>query len=68
MQSIPLQNDPFVDLFNEIATTSFRRQPYYWQSLVGSTILRSNFHNTRIQQLCVRPTGGGKTLLFTVIA
>ena len=66
---IPLPNDPFINLFNKIAATSFCQNLYYWQSLVGSMILHSEYHNTHIQQLCVRPTGGGKTLLwFTVIA
>jgi superfamily II DNA helicase RecQ len=59
---------PHMGLFHQISVSSFQKEPYHWQVLVGGTVLHSVASNRSIQQLCVRPTGGGKTLLFTVLA
>jgi len=60
--------EPYIGQFNQISVSSFRKNPYHWQAIVGSTILHAVQSNNSINQLCVRPTGGGKSLLFTVLA
>ena len=59
---------PHMGLFHQTSVSSFNKQPYHWQVLVGGTVLQYVASNNSIHQLCVRPTGGGKTLLFTVLA
>ena len=62
------QDDQYASLFNQSCYNTFHKVPYQWQTAVGSSILRFNASSIGIKQLCIRPTGGGKTLLFTGIA
>ena len=54
--------------FHTIIFVVFRKTPYDWQTAVGTEILSAVEKKQRIHTLCVRPTGGGKTLLFTTTA
>ena len=42
--------------------------PWNWQTQVGGQILRLRSEKHLVRQLCVRPTRGGKTLLFHTLA
>ena len=57
-----------MDQFKNTCTTLFLQTPYEWQTAVGSTIFASHTTKTSICQLLVRPTGGGKTLVYTAIS
>ena len=49
--------------------TAFAKTPYPWQQTnVGSLIVAYQFANLALKLLLVRPTGGGKTLVFTSAA
>ena len=58
----------FQQAFRDKCLSSYRLYPYEWQSNVGGFILQQNHHSKECKYLCVRPTGGGKTLLFKCIA
>lgn len=65
--------DPFLDEykteFNTKCIETYTKQPYQWQTDVGGSMLRwIHTKDTAIHQLCIRPTGGGKSLLFTTVA
>ena len=61
--------DQYETEFNHKCFDTFSKQPYKWQSDVGGSMLRSKRTEERaIHQLCIRPTGGGKSLLFTTLA
>ena len=60
----------YTSKFNTTCSNLFSKTPYKWQMDVGASMLRS-IHSTdaaTIYQLCVHPTGGGKSLLFTTLA
>ena len=57
-----------MELIHQTAVSSFQKEPYHWQVMIGSTVLHAVASNNWIHKFCVRPTGGGKTLLFTVLA
>ncbi len=63
--SIP---SPFAVDFNSVCRSTFHVNPYPWQTGVGSKILQAHYEKKEIRTLMVRPTGGGKTLVFTSIA
>ena len=63
----PIQ-DVFEQLFQNTAQANFHMTPWTWQTQVGGQILRLRSEKQVIRQLCVRPTGGGKTLLFHTLA
>ena len=50
--------------FNSICRNTFHRTPYQWQPGIGSTLLRAYHNKIMMRLLLVRPTGGGKTLVF----
>ena len=56
------------NLFIETSTTVFDLVPHLWQVQVGTSILNAITRNESIKYLCVRPTGGGKSLVFNVVA
>ena len=60
--------DPYTTKIISSAIDLFNKTPYAWQAEVGSGILRGVDSNSSIRYLCVRPTGGGKTLLFAATA
>jgi superfamily II DNA helicase RecQ len=56
-------------LYNEIVSTTqllFRLQPYEWQIQIIQEIVLSHRSNNQMNMLIVRPTGGGKTLVYQV--
>ena len=65
--STPLSS-PFQQQFIHTCIQSFNIVPYPWQYLVGEEILRYHSFGSSIKKLLVRPTGGGKTLVFTTVA
>ncbi len=60
--------DVFEQLFQNTAQASFHTTPWTWQRKVGGEILRLRSEKEAVRYLCVRPTGGGKTLLFHTLA
>jgi ATP-dependent DNA helicase RecQ len=55
-------------LFHQTAISVFHKTPYEWQVKVGASILSAVSRGESMRYLCVRPTGGGKTLVFTTNA
>ena len=56
-------------LYNEIVSTTqrlFQVQPYEWQIQIIRDIVLSHRSNNKQNMLVVRPTGGGKTLVYQV--
>ena len=68
MTSNTNNNDAFEALFTTTAQTSFNMTPRNWQRRLGRRILRDKSVRGGFRQLCIQPTGGGKTLLFHTIA
>ena len=68
MSSNTSNSNPNSHLFSHTAHNVFRLTPHPWQELVGGKILDSVEKKESIQYLCVRPTGGGKSLVFNVLA
>jgi hypothetical protein len=68
MSTNPVQSDQYTTNFTSTCTGTFNRTPFHWQIEIGSSILRLQGHGIGAKQLCIRPTGGGKTLLFTAVA
>ena len=62
--------DQYKSEFNSKCIDTFSKHPSYkWQSDVEDLMLRSErTEQSAIHQLCIRPTGGGKSLLFTTLA
>ena len=54
--------------FIDTANTSFNTDPYKWQYELGGMALEAVASNNPFCLLCVRPTGGGKSLLYQVLA
>ena len=53
--------DEYKTHFNTISNDIFFKAPYQWQTELGASILYMKLD-------CVRPTSGGKSLLFTTLA
>ena len=56
-------------LYNEIVSTTqrlFQVRPYEWQIQIIRDIVISHRSNNKQNMLVVRPTGGGKTLVYQV--
>ena len=64
--------DPVYDsiklCFQQTCFNTFGKIPYQWQTDVGTFVLGCHLINSPLKLLLVRPTGGGKTLVFTSIA
>jgi superfamily II DNA helicase RecQ len=54
--------------FVKTCMNTFAKTPYTWQTNVGSFIYGCHLLNSPLKLLLVRPTGGGKTLVFTSVA
>ena len=54
--------------FVQTCINTFPKTPYTWQTNVGSFILGCHLLTSPLKLLLVRPTGGGKTLVFTSVA
>ena len=64
----PPPPNTFEKVFINTSLASFNTTPYYWQYFLGGRLLEAHANNSSITQLCVRPTGGGKSLLYQVTA
>ena len=62
------QITPYEKEFITIAKTSFNIIPFKWQYSIGGLMIESIKKKRVSNILCVRPTGGGKSLLYQVIA
>ena len=54
--------------FRTACKETFHLTAHAWQAAVGSAILEAVELKKNIKMLCVRPTGGGKSLIFNVVA
>jgi superfamily II DNA helicase RecQ len=64
-------DDVYVSIQNHFEQTcikTFAKIPYRWQSEVGSFLYGCHLTSSPLKLLLVRPTGGGKTLVFTSVA
>ena len=68
MASSISNSNPNSDLFLAKSCKVFHLNPYPWQERVGATILDAVSKKESIRYLCVHPTGGGKSLVFNVLA
>ena len=54
--------------FIDIATSSFDTEPYDWQYKLGGEVIKAVASNNPFCLLCIRQTGGGKSLLYQVLS
>ena len=55
-------------LFDQTVTDTFHLTAHSWQCAIGANILEASELKKPMRLLCVRPTGGGKSLVFNVLA
>ena len=67
MNTLPI-NTSYERTFLNTAHKHFNKYPREWQLRVGGRIISDICTNVEIRQLCVQPTGSGKSLLFQTIA
>ena len=60
--------DPYSNLFTTECSQTFNITPYPWQVAVGGALIQASVEKTALKYLCVRPTGGGKSLVFNAAA
>ena len=60
------QINQYFDQFRQKCTAIFHKTPRQWQVEIGGSILRSNADNNEHNQLLIRKTGEGKSLVFLV--
>lgn len=58
----------YSSLFVTRCTSTFHLTPREWQVEVGARLIQSSLDAVPIRHLCVRPTGGGKSLVFNTVA
>ena len=68
MTTNPIDMSLYTALFITRCQQTFQLLPRQWQVEVGSELIESHFTNVPIKHLCVRPTGGGKSLVFNTVA
>ena len=68
MTTNPIAMSLYTALFISRCQETFQLLPRQWQVEVGSELIESHFTNVPIRHLCVRPTGGGKSLVFNTVA
>ena len=68
MASSISNSNPNSDIVSAKSRKVFHLNPHPWQECVGATILDAVSKKESIRYLCVRPTGGGKSLVFNVLA
>ena len=56
--------DPYSNLFTTECSQTFNITPYTWQVAVGRALIQASVEKTALKYLCVRPTCGGKSLVF----
>ena len=59
---------PSQQTFINIANCSFNINPYPWQYGMGGFAIETTATNAPFKFICIRPTGGGKSLLYQVLA
>ena len=64
----PPQPTPHQQTFINIANSLFHIQPYPWQFGMGNFAIQCISNNQDFKFICIRPTGGGKSLLYQVLA
>ena len=67
MNELPIHT-PFERIFLNTTKEHFNKYPRDWQLRVGGRIISDICEKREIRQLCVQPTGSGKSLLFQTIA
>ena len=65
MEEMPSEHQ---QMFIDIANTSFDTAPYDWHYKLGRMAIEAVTSNNLFCLLCVRPTGGGKSLLYQVLS
>jgi superfamily II DNA helicase RecQ len=63
--------NPLYQLYHQFHTTcqhTFNLTAHGWQAAIGAKILHAVSIKKAIKCLCVKPTGGGKSLIFNVVA
>ena len=63
--------NPLYELYQQFPTTcqnTFNLTAHGWQAAIGAKILRAVSLKKTIKCLCVKPTGGSKSLIFNVVA
>ena len=60
--------DQYTALFVDKCVNTFALTPHPWQMVVGAELIESGMTGEAIRLLCVRPTGGGKSLVFNAVA
>ena len=63
--------NPLYQLYYQFHTTcqhTFNLTAHGWQAAIGAKILHAVSIKKAIKCLCVKPTGGGKSLIFNVVA
>ena len=64
MPTEPLDNDALNTTFRHKCAHIFNKTPHQWQINVGSSILRSHNSSIAHNQLLIRKTGEGKSLVY----
>ena len=59
---------PLQQTFINIANRSFNTNPYLWQYGMGGFAIETTAINAPFKFICIRPTSGGKSLLYQVLA
>ena len=68
MTTNTIDTDPNRTTFINESVHTFSITPYPWQVDVGSALIRASNERRVVKYLCVRPTGGGKSLVFNAVA
>ena len=68
MESNDYLKDELNNAFHTTSQEIFHLTAHRWQADVGAKILKAASLKKSLKILCVRSTGGGKSLIFNVIA
>ena len=68
MESNDALKDELYNKFHTKCQEIFHLTAHRWQADVGANILKAASLKKSLKILCVRPTGGGNSLIFNVIA
>ena len=68
MTTTTIANDQYSTLFTTECQHTFHITPYPWLVAVGRTLLQASVEKHAVRYLCVRPTGGGKSLVFNTVS
>ncbi len=68
MSSTTIASDQYTTLFTTECQRTYNITPYPWQVEVGKVLIQASVEKNPLRYLCVRPTGGGKSLVFNAVA